>query len=366
MGDVIPFLRIQIFGNTVENYCYALLIFLGALILLRLLRANLLKRLHEVLGKKYPRFSAKIFDFIQENIVPVIYVIALYFALQRLNLNPGVAKFLNSIVIAVLTIQGIRLSLIVLMSLIERQLRETEARKQGGAVISKSVLTIFRSVIWVLGLVFLAENLGFNVSSILAGLGIGGIAVAMASQTILGDLFNYFVIFFDKPFREGDFIISGEYMGTIEHLGLKSTRIRSLSGEVIVVSNTNLTSSWIRNYQRMQERRIEFSFRLNHHAEQDDLKRITAVVKEAIQANPKTRFDRAHFKGVDEIGLIIEVVYFVLSPDYNLYMDIQHDINLKIRDYLLKEKMQFAAKNMVILEEDVSKPAPNLNPNPAK
>jgi len=135
------------------------------------------------------------------------------------------------------------------------------------------MLTIIRIAVWAVVLVLILDNLGFNVSAIIAGLGIGGIAIALAAQTILGDLFNYFVIFFDKPFKEGDFIILDDYLGTIEHIGIKSTRIRSLGGEQLVLSNSDLTSSRLRNYKRMKRRRIVFSLGLVYQTTLEQMKK---------------------------------------------------------------------------------------------
>jgi small-conductance mechanosensitive channel len=175
-----------------------------------------------------------------------------------------------------------------------------------------------------------------------AGLGIGGIAIALAAQTILGDLFSYLVIFFDKPFEIGDFIILEDKMGTVEYIGIKTTRIRTLGGEQLICSNTDLTNSRVHNFKRMQERRVVFSFGVVYDTTTTKLKLIPGIIKQAIESLRETRFDRAHFKSFGNSSLDFEVVYYILTPDYNLYMDKQQAINMSIFESFEREQIEFA------------------------
>jgi small-conductance mechanosensitive channel len=197
-------------------------------------------------------------------------------------------------------------------------------------------------VLWTIGLIAIFHNLGFDVTAIIAGLGVGGIAIALAAQTILGDLFNYFVILFDQPFEPGDFIVVDEKMGTIEHIGLKTTRIRSLQGEQIIFSNTNLTNSRIHNYKRMNERRVLFQLGVVYDTPVDKLKIIPTLIRKAIDDQDFVRFDRVHFASFGEYSMKFEAVYHVISSDYNQYMDIQQGINLAICEQFRAEGIQFA------------------------
>ncbi len=176
----------------------------------------------------------------------------------------------------------------------------------------------------------LLDNLGYQITTLIAGLGIGGIAIAFAVQNILVDVFASFSIMIDKPFMVGDFIIVGDLLGTVEYIGIKTTRVRSLSGEQLVFSNNDLLKSRIRNYKRMFERRVVFTFRVPYNTAYDKVQTIPKMVKEIIESVEKTRFDRAHFKEYGEHSLVYEVVYYVLVPEYNIYMDIQQDINLNL------------------------------------
>ncbi|WP_018915215.1 mechanosensitive ion channel family protein [Thiomonas sp. FB-6] len=187
-----------------------------------------------------------------------------------------------------------------------------------------------RLVLWSLLFLLLLDNLGFNVSTLLAGLGVGGIAVGLALQNILGDLFSSLSIVLDKPFQIGHFIVIDGFSGTVENIGLKTTRIRSIGGELLVFSNTDLTKARLRNYRHMQERRISFAFGVGYETPPDLMEQIPARVREAVQKQEQTRFDRAHFKDFGESALNFEVVYWMTTSDYTVYMDTQQAINLEL------------------------------------
>jgi small-conductance mechanosensitive channel len=206
----------------------------------------------------------------------------------------------------------------------------------------KGILAIIKVIIWGLGIVFLLDNLGFKISTVIAGLGIGGVAVALAAQALLGDLFSYFSIFFDRPFEIGDFIIVGDYLGTIEHIGIKTTRIRSLGGEQIVFSNSDLTNTRVRNYKRMDKRRVVFKLGVTYQTTLEQLKDIPEIITDIIKNTKDTVFDRAHFFSYGDFSLVFEVVYYVLSRDYNKYMDTQQEINFAIKEAFKKRSIEFA------------------------
>ena len=197
-------------------------------------------------------------------------------------------------------------------------------------------------VVWSVVLLLALDNVGVDITALIAGLGVGGIAVALAVQNILGDLFASVAIAFDKPFEIGDFIIVNDMLGVVEYIGLKTTRVRSLWGEQIVMANADLLGSRIRNYKRMQERRIAFSIGVTYETAADQVAAIPGMIKEIVQAQPDLRFDRAHFQKYGDFALIYEVVYYVLSPDYNLYMDRQQAINLAIFRRFAQEGIGFA------------------------
>jgi small-conductance mechanosensitive channel len=210
--------------------------------------------------------------------------------------------------------------------------------------------------VWVaVGLVGL-DNLGIEVTAMVAGLGIGGVAVALAVQNILGDLFASLSIVLDKPFVYGDFIVVGDMSGTVEKVGLKTTRVRSLSGEQLVFSNSDLLQSRIRNYKRMFERRVVFTLGVVYQTSREQVGAIPEMLRAAVESQEGVRFDRAHFKSFAASSLDFEVVYYVLEPDFNTYMDRQQAINLAIMDTFAESGIEFAYPTQTLILERADVP----------
>lgn len=203
-------------------------------------------------------------------------------------------------------------------------------------------------LLWAVVLLAMLSNLGVNITAFVASLGVGGIAVALAVQNILGDLFASLSIAVDKPFEVGDFIVVGSLAGTVEHVGLKTTRIRSLGGEQIVMANTAMLGSTIQNYKRLAERRIVFEFKVTRECTTEQAKQIPQLVERIVRDISKTRFDRSHLKGFGESSLDFETVYIVLDPGYNAYMDIQQTINFNLMDGLAEIGVSFAFPTRVV------------------
>jgi small-conductance mechanosensitive channel len=199
-----------------------------------------------------------------------------------------------------------------------------------------------RLVLWSALILLALENLGVNVTALVAGLGIGGVALALAVQNVLGDLLASVAILLDRPFELGDFIVIDDIMGAVEHIGVKTTRVRSLSGEQIIVGNAQLLGSRIRNYKRMSERRVVFSLGVTYETPHALVARVPGLIREAIERQEGVRFDRAHFQKYGDFALLFEMVYYVLSPDYNRYMDVQQAINLDILACFEREGIEFA------------------------
>ena len=199
-----------------------------------------------------------------------------------------------------------------------------------------------RVAVWTLALLLALDQLGLDVTALVAGLGIGGVAVALAVQNVLGDLFASAAIVLDKPFMVGDFIVVGEHAGTVEKVGLKTTRVRSLSGEQLVFPNAQLLNAQLRNFKRMNERRIAFDIGVSYETPLRKLRDLPGWLQAAVEAQPQVRFDRAHFKKLADFSLDFEVVYHVLSAEFNVYMDAQQAINLAIFEKLAREGVQFA------------------------
>ncbi|GAG20556.1 unnamed protein product [marine sediment metagenome] len=200
---------------------------------------------------------------------------------------------------------------------------------------------VAKMAIWSI-VALLALDYYTDVTALIAGLGIGGIAIALAIQNILSDLFASVSIIVDKPFVIGDFIIVGELMGTVEKIGLKTTHVRSLTGEQIIFSNSDLLSSRVRNYKRMYERRIAFSVGVTYQTPIESVAEIPGLLEEIVSSQANARFDRSHFKTLGDFALHFETVYYVLVPDYAVYMDVQQAINLSIMQAFAERNIEFA------------------------
>ncbi|MCK6369967.1 MAG: mechanosensitive ion channel family protein [Gammaproteobacteria bacterium] len=237
-------------------------------------------------------------------------------------------------------------------------IERNRATNATGATTSSVLGFIARVALWSLVLLLVLENLGVDITALVASLGIGGIAVALAVQNILGDVFASLAIALDQPVVIGDFIVIGEVMGTVERVGLKTTHLRSLSGELIVVANSDLLNSRIRNYKRMFQRRILFGFGVTYETPPEKLRRIPEMVREIVQSESLARFDRAHLARFGASALEYEVVYFVTDPDYNKYMDVQETINLRLIEALQAVSVEFAYPTQTIHIASPAAPTP--------
>lgn len=220
--------------------------------------------------------------------------------------------------------------------------RKREEVDGASTTVVSALAFLSKVVLWSVVLLVALDNLGVQVTAFVTGLGVGGIAVALALQNILGDLFASLSIVLDRPFVIGDFIIVGDMLGSVEHVGLKTTRVRSLSGEQLIFANNDLLSSRIRNFGRMFERRVPFTIGVVYQTPRARLTRIPTLIREAVEAQEQTRFDRSHFKAYGAYSIDFETVFYVLGPDYNLYMDILQAINLHIHAAFEREGIDFA------------------------
>ena len=208
---------------------------------------------------------------------------------------------------------------------------------------------VARTAVWLIVILMILDNFGVNITALVASLGIGGIAVALALQNVLGDLFSSLSIVLDKPFVVGDFITVDDISGTVEYVGLKTTRIRGLGGEQVVFSNSDLLGSRIHNYKRMETRRIVFSIGVTYDTTKQQLLAIPGIVRQAVEAQEQARFDRAHFKSYGASSLDFEIVYFVKTPDFAVYMDVQQAVNLVLFERFADEGIEFAFPTQTLI-----------------
>ena len=219
---------------------------------------------------------------------------------------------------------------------------------------------IGKTIVWMMVVLMTLENLGVNITTLVAGLGVGGVAVALALQNILGDLFASLSITFDQPFFVGDSVTVDSFQGTVEHIGIKSTRLRSISGEQIILSNADLLKSRLRNYGRMSERRVLFTIGVTYETPLELIERIPGIVRDIIQGVADTRFERSHFSNHGNASLDFETVYYVLTPDFTRHMDIQQEIRLKIHREFERLGIEFAYPTQRLILERAARPAPDV------
>ena len=272
----------------------------------------------------------------------LILLIAIYIGSRHLALPDQLDTVLRGVAVIAAFAQVGLLAAALLHFWIQRSQARALRENPGAATGLYALGFVARMVLWAIVLLLALDNLGVNVTALIAGLGIGGIAIALAVQNILGDLLASLSIVIDKPFVIGDFIVVDDYSGTVEHVGVKTTRIRSLSGEELIFANGDLLKARLHNYKRMSERRIQFDFGVHYRTPVERVERIGASVRSIIERQPMTRFDRAHFKGFGESRLDFEVVYWMRDPDYNRYMDTQQAINVAMMRAFEREGIEFA------------------------
>jgi small-conductance mechanosensitive channel len=334
-------LNLNVLNNRVLDYLICLGIILAGILAINIFKHLLLKKLKKLAEKTATTIDDFLVSLIAKLLVPFLYFASLYLGLKFLVLPDYLDKTINLAAMAIVVFFSVKL----IIRLIDYSLSTYWGKDAQGRALKGSlsgVLKVIKFIIWSLAVIFFLDNLGFKISTVIAGLGIGGVAIALAAQAVLGDLFSYFSIIFDRPFEIGDFVIIGDLLGTVEHIGIKTTRIRSLGGEQLIFSNSDLTGSRLRNYKRMQKRRVVFKLGVTYDTPLEKVKGISKVIEEIITNTKDAAFDRAHFSAYGDFSLIFEIVYYVLSGDYNKYMDIQQEINLAIKKEFEKRKIEFA------------------------
>ena len=330
------------FNNTVREYAIVLGVIVASILILSIIKRFVIKSLRKLAARTAITGDDFLIDGLDRFGLPVIQFIVIYWSLNTLDLSTKAERVIEVATSVVVTYFVLRFFSAVILLLLESRIR---SQKHGEEKIKQlgGLMLIINVIIWISGLVFLFENLGYNVTTIVAGLGIGGIAIALAAQNILGDLFNYFVIYFDRPFEVGDFIVVDDKSGTVEYLGIKTTRIRSLSGEQIIIGNSNIASARIHNHKRLINRRVVFTINIDYRTPPEKLQTIPSMLKAIVEQQKPVLFDRAHFATFGDWSLKFEVVYLVLDPEFNKFMDIQQAINFKIVEELRKNEIYIAA-----------------------
>ena len=338
----MEWLEHRIYGISLLDWSIVVLITCILTFIFDLLRRFIVHRMRAIgtaTNKKSINFVAEI---IKRTRLLFLLFVAIFIALNYFDMSPKLENLARRVIVISLILQ-IALWANYGIYLWRKDYIETHRDTDAASATTVGILGfILRLLLWSLIILSVLDNLGINITTLVAGLGVGGVAVALALQNILGDIFASLSIALDKPFMIGDFLVVDDHTGTVEYIGLKTTRIRSLSGEQIIFANNDLLKSRIRNYKRMYERRVVFHFGVIYQTSATALERIPAMMRDIIESQSEVRFDRAHFQKYGDSSLDFEVVYYVKGPDYNLYMDIQQAINLTLFRRFAEEKIEFA------------------------
>ncbi|MEM3374088.1 MAG: mechanosensitive ion channel family protein [Candidatus Woesearchaeota archaeon] len=346
------FLKGVYFNNTGQSYIIAASIFMLCFGLLYLFKNIFINSLKKIAKKTTFTFDDMILEFI-EDIPWFFYAFISFYAAAMYLILPGDVDLVLHKMMFIMFVFFITLAVNKTIGhFFDLEIKKRKEKDNKDSSLLKVMCKILQIFIWVIAILTALANLGINITSLIAGLGVGGIAVAFALQRILEDIFSSFSIYFDKPFEEGDFITIDNEAGTVEHIGIKSTRIRTLQGEELVISNKEMTTARIHNYKKMQKRRIVFTFGVEYDTSVEKIKKIKKIINDIFKKIDNAELDRAHFKTFGDFSLIFEIVYFINSRDYKVYMDTQERINLMLKEAFKKEKINFAyPTNTIILKK---------------
>jgi small-conductance mechanosensitive channel len=333
------------FGNSLFDYAVMLFSFFALLILLQSVQSFTLNHLRRFAKKTVTEIDDVFVKIIESIRPPFSAFLATYLASRSIQMSGFAEKLFTAILVIWVTYQIIITIEIFIDYIVTKRTKEIG----GGDVAAMHLASIFlKTLIWIFALLTAVSNLGINVTSLIAGLGIGGIAIALAAQNVLGDLFSGFAIYLDKPFVVGDSIKVGETQGIVEKVGIKTTRVRAQQGEEIIFPNKDIASAQIHNLERMKDRRVIFTFGVTYETDDKKLTKIPVWVKDIVEHEPNTRFDRSHFKEFGGYALEFEVVYFVTSADILVHMNARQNINLRLREKFKKEKVDMAYPTQIV------------------
>jgi len=346
------FIENQFYGNDLQTWLIALGLFAGTIIILQVIKRIIKIRLAALIKKSSTEIDDVFLPLIRETRLLFFVVLGVYIGSTVLSLPQSDQEILNRVLYLGLFLQSGFWGMGLINYYVNRGVSGKLDEDDGEVATTIDIFGLIAKIaLWILVGLLILDNFEVEVNSLIASLGIGGIAVALAVQNVLGDLFASLSIAMDKPFVIGDLIVVDEYTGTVQDIGLKSTRIRSLSGEELVFSNTDLLSSRIRNYKGLQERRNVLTFGVSYDTPHEKLQSVPDMVQDAITDLEKVRFDRCHLKEMGDFALMYETVYYVEDPDYSYFMDVQEKINLVLNQRFQEEEIGLPYPTQKVLLE---------------
>ncbi len=345
--EIYPILNLEILSNSTLAWIKAAIVFFAAYFLLKIFKAVVLSRLKKLADKTKNDFDDVIINGLAAIHWPFNFFLSAYAAQYALDVSDNVSRWMHYVLIITLTYYLIRVVQAAIDVFMDNFITPKQGDREGKEMI-KLISTLIKVGLWGVAALLVLSNLGYNVNSLIAGLGISGVVVAFAVQKVASDLFSSLSIYFDRPFSPGDFVKIGEDMGTVKTIGLRTTRIASLQGEELIIPNSEIVSARVQNFGKMPRRRAPFSIGVTYNTPKDKLNKIPGIVEGIIKKQKNATFDRAHFKSFGDFSLNFEIVYYVESADYNEYMDIQQKINLAIVEAVEKEKIEMAFPTQTI------------------
>ena len=331
------------YGNSLFKYLIALVLFIASFAIMRIGLLILVRLLMTVNVKFQNSFFAAFAKSVKRRSLPVIFVASLAIGKSTLVLPKVLGGYWGKILAVCIIVFSVLFICDIITNFTENYLSQKK-----NIIISDGIVTLIKVLVWIIGILTILSNVGVNVTTFITGLGIGGVAVAFAAQSIIADLFNYFVIVFDKPFLKGDFIQIDQDLGTVEYIGIKSTRIRRNSGEQLLISNTNLLASRIQNYRVLEKRRKYMLLGVEYSTPLETLKKIPDLVKSIIESESSATFYSARFVEFADSSLNFEVIYYVNIPDYAEFVKVVESINYKLVEEFAKINANFAFPSRTI------------------
>ncbi|WP_073079966.1 mechanosensitive ion channel family protein [Sporobacter termitidis] len=349
------FLDYKVLDNTILDYILFLIALVACWTVIRI-AAKIFMR-HFGVRADPPAYHQIVRD-IGRYLCPAAYFAAFYMCTKLLKLSPALEKIVAGLAIAIIVVMGaVFISSVAVFAF--NRYWESKRKDEEDLLAARFISGLIKIVVWGIAILLFLDNVGVKVTSLVAGLGISGIAVAFAAQTVLTDVFCFFTILFDRPFEIGDFIEAGDKSGTVEHIGVKTTRLRALSGEQLIFSNKDLTSSRIQNYKTMEQRRVLFTLGVTYDTPPEKLKEIPDIMKNIVEGIADTKFSRCHFVTFGEYGLNFETAYIIMSSDYDKYMDIHQQVNLSIKEIFDQNGIEFAVPAQLLKIPGTARPPVN-------
>jgi len=342
--NISEILNCSICTHWLFKYLIALLVFILAIFILRLFEKFVIHGLRRMAKKTDFNFDDVIGAMLDSIGWPLYVLFSFYLSFLFIDVPSIINQYFPTLLYIAIGFYSVR-AIAVLIEFVGKKILEKDA--EDGQIDNPGVklLTKFLKIIlWVVAFITILNSLGYNIATLATTLGIGGIAIAFALQNILSDVFASFSIYLDKPFKIGDFITAGNDMGTVKSIGIKSTRLQSLSGEELILSNRELTETRIHNFGILEKRRVSFSLFISHETPNIKLKKIPKMIKDLMKTIDLVEFDRTYLREFGEYGLVYDVVFYFASPDYAKYIKARERLNLKIKEALEKEKIGFAYK----------------------